>query len=84
MLCSTVCCETYDILSQASSSIDLYSFFFEEIEVVFTVRHAVELGSSEAYRGRIVDGSHSKTTTSACSASIQDGFTLCVSSGTRT
>ena len=78
MLCSAVCRETYIILSQAHSSVDLYSFCFENAETVFTVRHVVEPGFSEAYRGGIVDDSHSQTTTSACSASVQDGSTLCI------
>ena len=69
MLCSAVRRETYIILSQAHSSVDLYSFCFENAEIVFTVRHVVEPGFSEAYRGGIVDDSHSQTTTSTCSAS---------------
>ncbi|RVW86753.1 hypothetical protein CK203_042826 [Vitis vinifera] len=42
----------------ASSSANLCTFCFEDAETVFTDRHAVEPGSSEAYRGWVIDYSH--------------------------
>ena len=58
MLCDTVHCETYIFPSQTLSSASLYSLYFEGAKAVFTVRHVVEPGSSEAYRGRVIDYSH--------------------------
>ena len=84
MLCNIVYRETYNILSQAQSSTNLCSFCFEDTETVFTVGYAVESGSLEAHGCRIVDDSHTQTIALACPTSIQDGSTLCVSSGVRT
>ncbi|RVX00888.1 Transposon Ty3-I Gag-Pol polyprotein [Vitis vinifera] len=47
----------------------------------FTDRHAVEPGSSEAYRGWVIDYSHPSAAASADSTSVQDGSTLCIPSG---
>ncbi|RVW77707.1 Retrovirus-related Pol polyprotein from transposon 17.6 [Vitis vinifera] len=58
------------------SPADFCSVCFEDAEIVFTDRHAVEPGSSEAYGGWFIDCSHPSATTSADSSSVQDGFTL--------
>ena len=55
----------------------------EDAETVFTDRHVVEPGSSEAHRGQFVDCTHSETTSLASPSSVQDGFALCLSSGVR-
>ncbi|RVW29023.1 hypothetical protein CK203_088881 [Vitis vinifera] len=58
---ATVHSEVRTFIPQASSSADLYTFCFEDAETVFTDRHAVEPGSSEAHRGRFVDCTRSET-----------------------
>ena len=59
MLYGTVRRETDIFPSQAQSSAGLYSLCFEDVETVFTVKYAIEPGSSEAYRSRVIDCSHS-------------------------
>ncbi|RVW80741.1 hypothetical protein CK203_050712 [Vitis vinifera] len=54
MLYGTVRRETYIFPSQAQSSAGLYSLCFEDVETVFTVKYAIEPGSSEAYRSRLL------------------------------
>ncbi|RVW12041.1 hypothetical protein CK203_087291 [Vitis vinifera] len=54
----SVHCETRRALSPTQSSVDFCSLCFEDAEAVLTDRHAVEPGSSEAYRGWVIDYSH--------------------------
>ena len=84
MLRCIVYFEARAFIPKASSSTNLYTLCFEDAEIVFTDRHAVELGSSEAHRGRSVDCTRSETAPSASTSSLPDGFTLCLSSRVRT
>ncbi|RVX02939.1 hypothetical protein CK203_023146 [Vitis vinifera] len=67
-------------IEKPSSSVDFCSIRFEDAETVFTVRHAIEPDSLEAYRGRVLDRFHSQATTLAYSTSVQDGSALCIPS----
>ena len=80
MLCCSIHCETHNALSSTQSSADFCSICFEDTEVVLAIKHAIDLGSSEAYRGRVIDRSHSQAATSADSTLVQDGFALCIPS----
>ena len=55
MLCYSVHCETRSAFSPTQSSTDFCSLCFEDTEAILTDRHAVEPGSSEAYRGWVID-----------------------------
>ena len=81
MLCCSVHCETRSALSPTQSSADFCSLCFEDAEAVLTDRHAVEPGSSEAYRGWVIECSYSEATTSTSFSSVQDGSALCLPSG---
>ncbi|RVW77927.1 hypothetical protein CK203_048276 [Vitis vinifera] len=48
--------------SPTQSSTDFCSLCFEDTEAILTDRHAVEPGSSEAYRGWVIDYSHPSST----------------------
>ncbi|RVW34369.1 hypothetical protein CK203_092143 [Vitis vinifera] len=54
MLRCTVHSEARAFIPQAPSSTGLYSFCFEDAETVFTDRHAVEPGSSEAHKAGLL------------------------------
>ncbi|RVW69088.1 hypothetical protein CK203_063712 [Vitis vinifera] len=58
MLRCSVHRETCGALSPTWSPADFCSVCFEDAEAVFADRHAVEPGSSEAYRGWFIDCSH--------------------------
>ena len=81
MLCCSVHYETRYFLSPTQSSADFRSLCFKDAEAVLIDRHAVESGSSEAYRGWVIDYSHPSATASTDFAPVQDGSTLCIPSG---
>ena len=81
MLCCSVHCETRSALSPTQSSPDFCSLCFEDAEAILTDWRAVEPGSSEAYKGWVIDYSHPSATASADSTPVQDGSTLCIPSG---